>query len=414
MKTRILKYGFALLFLLHFTLSCTSDDNTVTGTTDSSSKVSNVTFTGTGSGTGGAYKSGDTITISADVSDPNGVFRVDFILSDISGNMIGICNASLMTGDTFSCSLTLNFSGFDGSEYISISVVDNSYNQDSYYDSGLSTLNYAKNSSITDSGVPIVFIALETGGTVDSTPPVITNVSFTGTGSGTDGAFMPDDVITVSADVTDTLGVFGVIFSVTNNLGNDYGECIANLTSGSTWSCDITLFGVSFNGSEYIQVSTADSGFNEELLVVSGASVTHYTKLSDNSVSTEPIEFIILESVWPPATAGSLTVGSAYSSFTVNKPLFVSVNVTSGTSYTIYWDDEFDGSGAYTADVQTSAYYADETPLFESIDSGYPGGAEDYSGANGMQFTAVQTGIVYILLDPYYGTGTVGVRVISP
>jgi len=47
-----------------------------------------------------------------------------------------------------------------------------------------------------------------------------------------------------------------------------------------------------------------------------------------------------------------------------------------------------------------SLYYSDGTPIFENVDSGYPGGFDTLG--EGETFTALQTGNIYILLNPLF------------
>jgi len=73
-----------------------------------------------------------------------------------------------------------------------------------------------------------------------------------------------------------------------------------------------------------------------------------------------------------PAT--SLTLGTAYEGeFTEENDIGAfSVAVEDGASYKISWDDSYEGSGSYTADIKVSAYKADkETVYFAGADNGY-------------------------------------------
>ncbi|MDR2020878.1 MAG: fibronectin type III domain-containing protein, partial [Treponema sp.] len=57
---------------------------------------------------------------------------------------------------------------------------------------------------------------------------------------------------------------------------------------------------------------------------------------------------------------------------------------TQGTSYTIRWNDRYQGDGTKTGDVAVSAYwYSDNSSIFTSVDSGY---------TNGRIFTAAKSG----------------------
>jgi hypothetical protein len=77
---------------------------------------------------------------------------------------------------------------------------------------------------------------------------------------------------------------------------------------------------------------------------------------------------------------------------------------TPGKTYTIAWDDSYQGSGTYTLDVKVSANRQDQvTTYFSNIDSGY----------NSPRTITAQDGMVYIKVVSYYsgGTGSFGIKV---
>ncbi|MCL2765347.1 MAG: hypothetical protein FWD40_08735 [Treponema sp.] len=80
--------------------------------------------------------------------------------------------------------------------------------------------------------------------------------------------------------------------------------------------------------------------------------------------------------------------------------IWYTFNVTSGTTYRIWWNDSYQGSGK-TADVVVSAYSDTGTPIFTNVDSGW----------NVPQsFTAGFTGTVFVEVVPWSGdTGTFGI-----
>ncbi|MDR0785291.1 MAG: hypothetical protein LBE74_05330, partial [Treponema sp.] len=71
------------------------------------------------------------------------------------------------------------------------------------------------------------------------------------------------------------------------------------------------------------------------------------------------------------------------------------------TSYTIFWNDSYQGDGTKTCDVKVSAYwYSDDANIFSATDSGY-----NY----GKTFTASKSGYVILKVEPfssYADTGT--------
>jgi len=74
-------------------------------------------------------------------------------------------------------------------------------------------------------------------------------------------------------------------------------------------------------------------------------------------------------------------------------------NVTSGTTYYLWWNDRYEGDGAKTADIYVSAYYNGGTPIFISEDAAW-----DYP----KNFTADRSDMVYVKVTSSY-TGTYGI-----
>ncbi|MDR1931565.1 MAG: hypothetical protein LBQ57_01965, partial [Spirochaetales bacterium] len=69
---------------------------------------------------------------------------------------------------------------------------------------------------------------------------------------------------------------------------------------------------------------------------------------------------------------------------------------TSGTKYTVRWNDSYQGDGTKTGDISVTAYwYSDNINIFTTTDSGY---------TNGISFTASKTGYVMLRVNRY-GSG---------
>jgi hypothetical protein len=79
-----------------------------------------------------------------------------------------------------------------------------------------------------------------------------------------------------------------------------------------------------------------------------------------------------------------------------------------GTFYSVNWNDSYQGDGTKTVDVRVSAYWkASNDFIFGQTDSGW----------NSPQtFTADRSGIVVLMVEPYYsgGTGTYAVQYTAP
>jgi hypothetical protein len=92
-----------------------------------------------------------------------------------------------------------------------------------------------------------------------------------------------------------------------------------------------------------------------------------------------------------PLTNGTWANGSITSS---NSAVWYSVSVTSGTTYYLWWNDEYDGDGSKTLDVKVSAYSSSGTSLSSDMDDGW-------NWVGGV-FLPIQTGTVKIKVEPYY------------
>jgi hypothetical protein len=94
----------------------------------------------------------------------------------------------------------------------------------------------------------------------------------------------------------------------------------------------------------------------------------------------------LTQGVWLP---GSLALQSLQ--------LF-SFTAPSAGNYEIQWDDQFDGSGSTTSDIQVSAYKQDRsTSIFTEKDGGY-------DDPELVSLASVET--IYIIVDAYYQEGT--------
>ena len=91
-------------------------------------------------------------------------------------------------------------------------------------------------------------------------------------------------------------------------------------------------------------------------------------------------------------------------SVNVNEEIWWFFNSSNGTEYSVAWDDSFNGSGSYTADVRVSAYdSAATTSYFYQRDAGYTTPAT---------VTATETGPLYINVSQYgEAPGTFAVKV---
>ena len=99
-----------------------------------------------------------------------------------------------------------------------------------------------------------------------------------------------------------------------------------------------------------------------------------------------------------PLTADTWTDDSITST-AGDSDIWYSFNVTSGTTYYVWWNDVNQGNSTKTLDVRVSAAYigGTSTSIFAST---------DYAWATPRSFTANRTGAVLIRVTPYYNGGT--------
>jgi hypothetical protein len=105
----------------------------------------------------------------------------------------------------------------------------------------------------------------------------------------------------------------------------------------------------------------------------------------------------------PPPPNNQLTAGVWANGSLVSGGVQYTMNVTSGTTYRIWWNDSYQGNGTKSVDVMVSARYTSSgTSIFSSVDSGW---------SSPQSFTANSTGTVTITVTGYSGatSGTFGV-----
>ncbi|MDH5717137.1 MAG: DUF4215 domain-containing protein [Spirochaetia bacterium] len=294
---------------------------------------SNIYYTGTGSGTSGAFVAGDTITMYADVTDFSGISFVNlYVMGADFSSTAGYCTAALVSGNTYSCTLTIP-AGFvpNGTETVVPYAEDTNFTYEAYvYNTANSTTYYSTDATYLVTDIGLVFVPMEAppaqvcgNGTVegtetcddgnttsndgcsaacqfdtDTTPPTYSNIYYTGTGSGAAGAFLQGDSITMYADVTDFSGISSVtLYIVDADIMNIVTSCSASLVSGNTYSCAITVpAGYIPNGTEHILPFANDTfGYADYLYYNTAMSSTYYTLWNAGTVTTTPIVFVPMD-----------------------------------------------------------------------------------------------------------------------
>ncbi|MDR2575986.1 MAG: InlB B-repeat-containing protein [Treponema sp.] len=198
-------------------------------------------------------------------------------------------------------------------------------------------------------------------------------------------AFSSGSVAKIWSQGTDT--VYIVSYDLNGGAGTtpssqteSYGTIIT-LPDGSGFSRD----DYTFNG--WTDESTRDN-YNPGSSYTVTTTTTLYARWISNALGGEVNPIPLTEDDWTDGTID-------YS--TPNREVWYSFNVTSGTTYYVWWND-YDGDGSYPLDVKVDAYNSNGSPDF-SEDNGWDGS---------HQIIASSTGTVKLKVYPYYkyDTGT--------
>ena len=107
----------------------------------------------------------------------------------------------------------------------------------------------------------------------------------------------------------------------------------------------------------------------------------------------------VLPTIGTALTAGQWSANTISSSSQTD---YYYIGVTAGQTYTVYWNDRYEGDGVKTARVYVSAYwYDDNTSIFGNATSGY---------TTGKSFTANKDGWVIIKVNVSSTTGSYAVK----
>jgi hypothetical protein len=126
----------------------------------------------------------------------------------------------------------------------------------------------------------------------------------------------------------------------------------------------------------------------DDTTTTQGTTYYYWVKAAANSSGERESDFGGPDTGWRAASA-SWTVGN----LAAGGYVWYGFGATAGTVYNVQWDDSYQGSGAYSADICVSAYRPGLTSYyFYRIDSGY---------ISPRTFTATATETVYIKVEGY-------------
>ena len=203
--------------------------------------------------------------------------------------------------------------------------------------------------------------------TITVTSPTPPTVAITSPAD--EAGFITGDVVNITATASDNGSVASVQFLVDGvSVGIDLTSPYSATYTGTTGSHNLNAVATDNNGT-----TTTSS-----TIVINVQSNTPQPPISN------------------PLSYNSYSYGSITSSTDI---LWYSFNVTNGVTYNLQWDDSYDGSGAYTADIIVNVFKSNLTTTYISDgDSGF---------TIPRSFTATETGIVYVRVTPYNAsTGT--------
>ncbi|MBF0621637.1 MAG: DUF4347 domain-containing protein, partial [Magnetococcales bacterium] len=330
---------------LNVSVTATDDASNATTTSDSTNATvdnqvatvtdGNLSITSSGSGTSGAYIIGDTITAQWDNTgsgDNNG--DISTVTMDFSSFGGGSAVSATNSSDTWSASYTVVSGSIDSSSLnVSASASD---------DAGNSATTTSDTSNLT----------------LDNQVPVVTdgNISITSSGSGTSGAYIVGDTVTVQWDNTGSGDNNGDIASVTVDFSAFGGGASVSATNSSdTWTASYTIVSGTIDSSSLnASVSATDDAANTATTTADSSNLTlDNQEPSVNSVSVP---------------SDGTYVADDTLDFTVNFDEAVTVDTGSGTP-TISFDlGGSTKSAAYLSGSTTTALVFRYTVISDDID----------------------------------------------
>jgi len=144
-------------------------------------------------------------------------------------------------------------------------------------------------------------------------------------------------------------------------------------------------------GNTYNFSNTTTGKYNVGLFVEKDGKL--YNANITINVSNETNPFLLTADVWEN---GNISAGDSDSA------VWYSFNVTSGTTYRVWWNDSDQGNSTKTLDIKVDAAYSNGTTIFTEVDSAW---------STAQSFTANQTSTVKLKIYPFSSgnTGTFAV-----
>ena len=204
-----------------------------------------------------------------------------------------------------------------------------------------------------------------------------TNTTGTGTNYNAGSSYTPTSNVTLYARWIST-----VTFNVNNGTGTTPASQTVSAGSSITLpsGSGLSRSGYTFNGWNTNTTGTG-SNYNAGSSYTPTGSITLYATWS---IGSEANTFLLRENAW-------YNITDNYSS-----TCYFLFYATSGTTYYIWWNDSYQGSGK-TMDIKVDAAYSSGTAIFTGVDSAW---------SSPRSFTATQSGTVKIKTYPYSSGNT--------
>ena len=195
-------------------------------------------------GTGGAFKVGDTVTASWDTSGSDGDTNITSSLGDVS----------------------VDFSAFGGGSSVNAGLSGTTWSATYAVVANASTSSSNLNVSVTatDKAGNITTVADTSNATVDAVPPVVTaaNISLSGA-TGTGGAFKIGDAVTATWDSTASGDNNADIASASFDFTQFGGSSVAAAQNSGTWTASYTVIsGAIDTANRNVDVTAIDTAGN--------------------------------------------------------------------------------------------------------------------------------------------------------
>jgi len=199
---------------------------------------------------------------------------------------------------------------------------------------------------------------------------------------GTGASYRIGELYTPTASIT-LYAMWSINYTVTFSIDGGSGTAPASMGTAAGLSIRLP------DGSGLSRSGYVFGGWNNLNAGISYFAGESYTLGSSNVTLYAKWDALLTENSWAD--------GNILYPTTLSSNMWYSFNVTSGTTYYVWWNDSKDGKSDKTLDVKISAFYHDGSSILADGDSGY---------TSSSSFTANRDGLVHIKVAPYSSGST--------